>query len=110
MNKKFRLLALVLAVIVSFILYLKASEKTYSDQTIKTLSDKLQAHVVSFLKKNQIEADTLKQDFHSLNYQDLTQDFLNRYAFKRLQNSPEMQGLIIFGDHFHFLFLKCAIP
>lgn len=104
MNKKIRLWASILAVIVSLILYVTASEKTYSDQTIKTLSGKLQTHVVDFLKKNQIAADTLKQDFDSLKYKDLTPDFLNRYAYRRLQNSPEMQGLIIFGDHFHFLF------
>ncbi len=104
MNKKIRLWASILAVIVSLVLYVTASEKSYSDQTIKTLSDKLQAHVVGFLKKNQIAADTLKQDFDSLKYKDLTPDFLNRYAFKRLQNSVEMQGMIIFGDHFHFLF------
>jgi len=60
--------------------------------------------VVGFLKKNQIAADTLKQNFDSLRYKDLTPDFLNHYAYKRLQNSPEMQGMIIFGDHFHFLF------
>ena len=104
MNKKIRLWASALAVIVSLILYVKASEKTYSDQTIKTLSDKLQVHVVSFLKKNQLATDTLKQNFDSLEYKDLTPDFLNRYAYNRLQNSPEMQGLIIFGDRFHFLF------
>ncbi len=104
MNKKIRLWASILAVIVSLGLYLTASEKTYSDQTIKTLSDKLQAHVVGFLKKNQIAADTLKQNFDSLRYKDLTPDFLNHYAYKRLQNNPEMQGMIIFGDHFHFLF------
>jgi len=104
MNKKIRLWASILAAIISLILYVTASEKTYSDQTIKTLSDKLQTHVVRFLKKNKVATNTLKQDFDSLNYKDLTPDFLNRYAYKRLRKSPEMQGLIIFGDRFHFLF------
>jgi len=109
MNKKFRLWASVLFFvlgIISLVLYITSAEKTYSDQTIKNLSDKLQTHLLSFLKKNQISTDSLKRDFDTLKYSDLTPDFLNRYAFKRLQNNPEMQGLIIFGDHFHFLFTR----
>ncbi len=109
MNKKFRLWASVFFLIaggISLVLYFTTSEKTYSDQTIKNLSDKLQAHVVSFLENNQNATDSLKRDFDTLKYGDLTPDFLNRYAFKKLQDNSEMQGLIVFGDNFHFLFTR----
>ncbi|HDO06082.1 MAG TPA: ATP-binding protein [Bacteroidetes bacterium] len=109
MNKKIRLWASVLfllAGIISLILYFTTAEKTYSDQTIKNLSDKLQTHVVSFLENNQSVTDSLKRDFDTLKYSDLTPDFLNRYAYEKLQNNPAMQGMIIFGNRFHFLFVR----
>ncbi len=109
MNRKIRYWAsgiFLLATLISLGLYFSVSEKTYSDQTIKTLSDKLQAYVIGFLNENQKAFDTLKTDFQVLNPAKLTPDFLNRYAQKTLQNHPEMQGLIFYGPHFHFLFAR----
>jgi len=109
MNKKIRLWIsafFFLAGIISLIFYFRIAEKTYSDQTIKKLSDDLQIHVVRFLENNQKAIDSLKHNFDTLKYGDLTPGFLNRYAFKKLQNNPEMQGLIIYTHRFHFLFAK----
>jgi hypothetical protein len=109
MNRKIRYWAsgiFLLATLISLGLYFSVSEKTYSDQTIKTLSDKLQTYVIGFLNENQKAFDTLKTDFQVLNPAKLTPDFLNRYAQKTLQNHPEMQGLIFYGPHFHFLFAR----
>ena len=109
MNRKIRYWAsgfFILATLISLGLYFSVNEKTYSDQTIKILSDKLQAYVVGFLKENQSAFDTLKTDFKTLNPTALTPDFLNRYALQTLQKHPEMQGLIFYGKQFHFLFAR----
>ncbi len=109
MIKKFRFWAFLfflVAGIISLVFYATTIEKSYSDQTIKKLSDKLQAHVIGFLENNQVSTDSLKRDFSILKYEDLTPGFLNLYAFKKLQNNPEMQGLIVFSNRFHFLFAR----
>jgi hypothetical protein len=109
MHKKFRLWAsflFLVAGIISLVFYFTAAEKTYSDQTIKKLSDNLQEHVVSFLVANQAVTDSMKHDFDTLDYADLSSAFLNRYALKKLRNNPEIQGMIVFGKQFHFLFAR----
>ncbi len=109
MNKKLRLWASFLFLMVgiaSLTLYFTSAEKTYSDQTIKKLSDNLQAHVVNFLEANQAATDSMKQDFDTLDYARLSRGFLNRYALKKLQDNPAIQGMIIYGDRFHFLFAR----
>ena len=109
MNKKLRLWASFLFLLVgiaSLTLYFTSAEKTYSDQTIKKLSDNLQKHVVNFLVANQAVTDSMKHDFDTLDYADLSPAFLNRYAFKKLQDNSTIQGMIIYGEHFHFLFAR----
>jgi len=55
MNKKIRLWASILAVIVSLGLYLTASEKTYSDQTIKTYQISYRHMWLVFSKKTRLQ-------------------------------------------------------
>ena len=96
----------LLATLASLSLYFTAGKKTYSDQTIRLLSDKLKANIVQFLEQNKTSADRFKQDVSRLDYKSLTPDYLDKYAYQMLENNPEMHGLIVFGPHFHFLFAR----
>ncbi len=96
----------LLATLASLSLYFTAEKKTYSDQTIRLLADKLKANIIDFLEKNNESASALRQDFSRLNIQKLSPDFLEKYALSRLKNHPEMHGIVVFGPRFHFLFAR----
>ncbi len=96
----------LLATLASLSLYFTAEKKTYSDQTIRLLADKLKANIIDFLEKNNESAAALRQDFSRLNIQKLSPEFLEKYALARLKNHPEMHGIVVFGPRFHFLFAR----
>ena len=96
----------LLATLASLSLYFTAGKKTYSDQTIRLLSDKLKANIVQFLEQNKTSADRFKQDVSRLDYKSMTPGYLDKYAYRLLENNPEMHGLIVFGPQFHFLFAR----
>jgi hypothetical protein len=96
----------LLATLASLSFYFSAGQKTYSDQTIRMLSNKLQNNIVQFLEQNKTSSEKFEKFLSRRDYRSLTSGFLNQYAVRLLQNNPQMHGVIVFGPHFHFLFAR----